>query len=355
MSNNVVAIHTAPNTNLNDTTSVTAITSGKPKVEKLVTADKAFGRTGNIFTPDAFTDIVIEDGWNERDYTREEVRAKIDEYKSSIKQVGILRPLIGYRRRIDGKLVVTDGHLRLFAVHELAAEAQAAGREDYLRRVPFMIKDGNDADHVFVMITANSGLAHTPMEEARQLRRLEALGCTQKEIVEKSGWKASKLASLRELLTMPRKVQDMIENDQVSQAMVKDLMAKHDDKAVVALLEEKLAAKTEVVVAEVQAKEEKAAVKAVKKAKKGKADEAAPKADAKVVHPGVAVNTAKPKVKLTRSDVSEAPRANIKLAQTRANFAEHRVVEENGKKYMMVDLEEWNKLRAALGITEVTA
>jgi ParB-like chromosome segregation protein Spo0J len=345
MSSNVVAIHTAHNTDLNDGTAAVTPISGGAKTAKLVSADKAFGRTGNIFTPDAFTDIVIEDGWNERDYTREDVRAKIDEYKESIKEVGILRPLIGYRRRTDGKLVVTDGHLRLFAVHENAAEAQAAGREDYLRRVPFMIKDGNDADHIFVMITANSGLSHTPMEEARQLRRLEALGCTQKEIVAKSGWKASKLASLRELLTMPRKVQDMIENDQVSQAMVKDLMAKHDDKTVVALLEEKLAAKTEAVTAEIQAKEVKDAEKATRKAKP-----AADDAEAPVVHPGVAVNTAKPKVKLTRTDVSEAPRVNVKLAQQRANFAEARIVEEDGRKYMMVDLEEWNSLRRALGI-----
>lgn len=175
--------------------------------------------------------IQIKEGWNSRDATDPANANHIAELASSIKEVGVKKPLVCY---MENEIVyVTDGHCRLQAVRHLIE----AGVE--IKTVPVMVEDrhANEADRIFSQIVHNSGKQLTSLEQAKVFKRLLDLGWQQKDIAAKAGISGGRVSQLLELLILPAILQKYIIEGKASASMVLNLYKKHKQNVDETILE----------------------------------------------------------------------------------------------------------------------
>jgi ParB-like chromosome segregation protein Spo0J len=195
---------------------------------------KAMGELGNS-SGDLWNvkpqDVKILTGLNPRIRTPK-YAAKIRWLADQIKAFGYYadKPLAGYIAVEDGHNVMylQDGHGRLEAV--LLAISEGAP----IKTVPFVQKDrSNDAkDLTIALISSNEGESFSAMEKAILVKRMRVFGSTDTEIAQTMRCSPAYVGQLATLAGAPKKVRDMVINEEISATNAIEAIRKHGDKAV---------------------------------------------------------------------------------------------------------------------------
>lgn len=149
--------------------------------------------------------------------------AKIAELVSSVRERGILQPLIV--RQISGE----PGEFEIVAGERRWRAAQRAG----LHQVPVVVKDFTDAQALEVALIENIQRQDlTPVEEAKGYRRLkDQFGHNQERLSQVVGKSRSHVANILRLLTLPERVQDMLSYGMITMGHARALVNADDPLA----------------------------------------------------------------------------------------------------------------------------
>ena len=168
------------------------------------------------------------DGWLEVDLdliepNHEQPRRNMDEARldalaASVRETGILQPIV-VRRRDEGKYEIVAGERRWRA-------ALRAG----LLKVPVVVRDVADEKRLDLALIENIQRENlNPIEEARAYRRLaDELGRTQEEIAQAVGRDRATVANYQRLLALPEDVQADIASGALSMGHARALAALPD-------------------------------------------------------------------------------------------------------------------------------
>lgn len=138
--------------------------------------------------------------------------------KNEIRAQGVKDPLTGYRK--GDKIVVKSGHRRTIVCQELEKE----GVEIW---VPVLLEpqNYNVEQRVLDLWTDNGGLAFTPWEQAKILKRLLNFNWSEEKILKESGKSKTYIHRLKLLLAAPQKAIDLIHQGRATATQVMDLIA----------------------------------------------------------------------------------------------------------------------------------
>ena len=150
--------------------------------------------------------------------------ASLAELAASIREVGILQPLV-VRRAGQGYEVVT-GERRLRA-------AKLAG----LATVPVVLRDSEDSDLLREALIENIHREDLdPIELAEAFRQLlDELGLKQEELADRVGVSRSHIANTIRLLSLPLEVQQLLTDERISAGHARALLALGDPEAITSL------------------------------------------------------------------------------------------------------------------------
>ena len=142
----------------------------------------------------------------------------IEELAQSIRQKGILQPLLV--RRVNGGFELIAGERRLRA-------AQRAGME----HVPVLVRQANDGEMLEMALIENIQRENlNPLEEARAYRRLlDEFNLTQEEVAARVGKDRSTIANTMRLLQLPDEVKAHIERGTLSAGHARALAGAESD------------------------------------------------------------------------------------------------------------------------------
>jgi ParB family chromosome partitioning protein len=148
----------------------------------------------------------------------------LKELAASIREVGILQPIV-VRRTRQGYEVVT-GERRLRA-------AKLAG----LATVPVVLRDSDDADLLREALIENIHREDlNPIELGEAFRQLlDELGLKQEELADRVGVSRSHIANTIRLLALPLEVQQLLTDDRISAGHARALLALGDQEAITSL------------------------------------------------------------------------------------------------------------------------
>jgi ParB family transcriptional regulator, chromosome partitioning protein len=148
----------------------------------------------------------------------------LSELAASIREVGILQPIV-VRRAGQGYEVVT-GERRLRA-------AKLAG----LATVPVVLRDSEDADLLREALIENIHREDlNPVELAEAFRQLlDDLGLKQEELADRVGVSRSHIANTIRLLALPLEVQQLLSDDRLSAGHARALLALGEAEAITSL------------------------------------------------------------------------------------------------------------------------
>jgi ParB family chromosome partitioning protein len=150
--------------------------------------------------------------------------ATLAELAASIREVGILQPLV-VRRAGQGYEVVT-GERRLRA-------AKLAG----LATVPVVLRDSEDSDLLREALIENIHREDLdPIELAEAFRQLlDELGLKQEELADRVGVSRSHIANTIRLLSLPLEVQQLLTDERISAGHARALLALGDPGSITSL------------------------------------------------------------------------------------------------------------------------
>jgi ParB family chromosome partitioning protein len=138
----------------------------------------------------------------------------------SIREVGVLQPVVVRRR--DGGYELVAGERRLRA-------AKLAG----LATIPAIVREGDDAESLREALIENihrEDLA--PLELASAFQELlEDLGVTQEVVAERLGYSRAHVANTIRLLSLPPNVQRLLAEDRIQAGHARALLGLPDDEA----------------------------------------------------------------------------------------------------------------------------
>lgn len=156
----------------------------------------------------------------------------LDELSRSIKQKGILQPIVA--RKAGEGFEIIAGERRWRA-------AQMAG----LHEVPVILKTFDDLETLELAIIENVQRSDlNPIEEAEAYQRLVTqFELSQAQIAEKVGKERATVTNALRLLQLPMQIRDMIQHEQISQGHAKVLLSLSDEKQQIQLAK-KVAAET---------------------------------------------------------------------------------------------------------------
>jgi ParB family chromosome partitioning protein len=148
----------------------------------------------------------------------------LGELAASIREVGILQPIV-VRRAAQGYEVVT-GERRLRA-------AKLAG----LATVPVVLRDSEDSDLLREALIENIHREDLdPIELAEAFRQLlDDLGLKQEELAERVGVSRSHIANTIRLLSLPLEVQQLLTDERITAGHARALLALGDGEAITSL------------------------------------------------------------------------------------------------------------------------
>lgn len=148
----------------------------------------------------------------------------LQELAASIREVGILQPIV-VRRAGQGYEVVT-GERRLRA-------AKLAG----LATVPVVLRDSDDADLLREALIENIHREDlNPIELGEAFRQLlDELGLKQEELADRVGVSRSHIANTIRLLALPLEVQQLLTDEKISAGHARALLALGDADAITSL------------------------------------------------------------------------------------------------------------------------
>jgi len=146
-------------------------------------------------------------------------QAKLEELKASIKEKGILQPIL-VRPAGNGYEVIA-GERRLRA-------ARALG----LGQVPVLIKNVTDREALVLALVENIQRQElNPIEEAEGFKRLiEEFHFTQEAVAESVGKDRSTITNLLRLLKLPKEIQDYVAHGKISTGHARAILGLEDAK-----------------------------------------------------------------------------------------------------------------------------
>ncbi len=153
--------------------------------------------------------------------------AKIAELAQSIRQKGVLQPLVVRKANNGYELVVGERRLRA---------AQQAG----LDKVPVIVREVSDAESLEMALIENIQREElTPIEEAFAYRQLmEEFHLTQEEVAARVGKSRPAVTNLLRLLSLPNEVKEEIDRGTLSVGHAKALLSLEVPEKQIALAKE---------------------------------------------------------------------------------------------------------------------
>jgi ParB/RepB/Spo0J family partition protein len=168
--------------------------------------------------------IEVEPGHNPRNFDTPEMRARLDELKTSIAASGVHLPLMV---RFDaGRAILVDGETRLRACLELIAEGTR------IRTVPVIsVKGADEEQRIMLALTANTGRPLTQVESGHAFQRLIGHGWTPTDIAAKIGVSKRYVDEALELFDAPKVVKQMVAEKTVTVGRAIAEVRKHGTNA----------------------------------------------------------------------------------------------------------------------------
>lgn len=156
--------------------------------------------------------------------------AKIDELAASIRNQGIIQPLV-VRRKGDG--------YELIAGERRWRAAMRAG----LAQVPIVVRDASDHEALQLALVENLQREDlNPIEEANGYRRLqEEFQWSQEEMAEKVGKSRPAIANSMRLLSLPTEVQQEVSSGNLPAGQARALLGLHTEPLILSAYREVLA------------------------------------------------------------------------------------------------------------------
>lgn len=150
--------------------------------------------------------------------------ATLAELAASIREVGILQPIVV--RRTDQGYEVVTGERRLRA-------AKLAG----LATVPVVLRDSDDSDLLREALIENIHREDlNPIELGEAFRQLlDELGLKQEELADRVGVSRSHIANTIRLLALPLEVQQLLTDERISAGHARALLTLGDTEAITSL------------------------------------------------------------------------------------------------------------------------
>ncbi|MCI8645554.1 MAG: ParB/RepB/Spo0J family partition protein [Firmicutes bacterium] len=143
------------------------------------------------------------------------------ELRDSIKEYGVIQPIILKKDNKNGTYILIAGERRLRAAH-------MAG----LTRVPSIVREADDQDSAIIALVENvqrENLGY--MEEAHAYNKLmEDFGLTQGELAERVGKKQSTISNKIRLLTLPKDIQEELISNRLTERHARALLKIPDDE-----------------------------------------------------------------------------------------------------------------------------
>lgn len=149
---------------------------------------------------------------------REVAREKLDELVASIRENGLLQPIV-VRPGADDRWEIVAGERRWRAVSELGWS-----------RVPVVVREIDDATMLVLALVENLQREELgPLEEARAYQRLmEEFGLSQGEVAETVGRDRSTVANTVRLLALPDPVQELLGAGRIAAGHARALLGLED-------------------------------------------------------------------------------------------------------------------------------
>lgn len=143
----------------------------------------------------------------------------IDELAQSIREAGVLQPLVVVREGASYKILIGERRWRA---------AQRAG----LNKIPVLIRNIPKEQQLEVSLVENLQREElNPIEIALAYRRLtDELGYTQEDVADKVGKDRASVANFLRLLKLPNAIQDGLQEGNLSMGHAKALLALEDSK-----------------------------------------------------------------------------------------------------------------------------
>lgn len=152
--------------------------------------------------------IVVEPGFNHRDYNLQTNLDHVAEIKESIRQNGVQNPL--WVRLDAGKIVLVAGECRLRAVMELLEEGVD------IKSVPAIQKTGSPEKILLMSLTENTGKAPSQWEVGAGFQRLIDFGWSPAQIAKEMGQKESWVKHALELASADKETKDLLDQAAVT-------------------------------------------------------------------------------------------------------------------------------------------
>lgn len=144
--------------------------------------------------------------------------------RESIRQSGMLQPVVVARREGGYRLIV--GERRLRAVRELG-----------WREIPAVIREVGDEEQLLLALVENLQREDlSPVEEARAYEHLaDEFGLTQAEVAERVGKDRSTVANALRLLQLPEEIQGMVQTGELAMGHARALLGMNGSAAQIRL------------------------------------------------------------------------------------------------------------------------
>lgn len=183
--------------------------------------------------------IEVETGFNKRkDY------GDVLAMAHSVVEMGVIEPVIGYKKRGEDKYVLTDGHRRMAGVH-LALELHKEGKPGFedISKIEFirLIPSSDDLkERLYIMaITGEGKKPLTDMEKAEMYAALIEVAKGEgkkradavKEIVTKLGVSPATVYNTLKLNSLPEEIKEAIVNEEISGSTVVTIIREIKDEA----------------------------------------------------------------------------------------------------------------------------
>jgi ParB/RepB/Spo0J family partition protein len=156
----------------------------------------------------------VDDAFNPRDYTLPENHAHLDELKRSIRENGVLVPLLVRYDAARKAAVLCDGECRLRAVLELIAEGV-----EILTVPTIQVSGGNESDRLLIAITANTGKPLSKWELGNAFQRLYRFGWDEPKIATKTGYAERFICEAMELADAPDEIKQLLSSQAVTPSL----------------------------------------------------------------------------------------------------------------------------------------
>jgi ParB family chromosome partitioning protein len=153
--------------------------------------------------------------------------SKLEELAQSIRQRGIIQPLVVRRRGERFQIIAGERRWRA---------AQRAG----LHRIPCVVKEVAEDDVLEISLIENIQREElNPLEEANAYKRLlEKQNLTQEQVAQRVGKDRSSITNALRLLKLPIEVQRLVEEDKLSMGHARALLSVDSEESQVRLARE---------------------------------------------------------------------------------------------------------------------